>query len=168
MPVVFLGFGSNLGDRKGFIETAVSLVNERIGRVLSRSSFYDSEPWGFVSDNAFVNAAASVETSLEPTAVLERIKSIERELGRVKKLSDGYEDRPIDIDILFYDDAVIDLPTLTVPHPLMPMRRFVLEPLTEIAPDFVHPVLKRSVAELLRDMTGDERGRAANEVEVLS
>ena len=81
MPVVFLGFGSNLGDRKGFIETAVSLVNERIGRVLSRSSFYVSEPWGFVSDNAFVNAAASVETSLEPTAVLERIKSIERELG---------------------------------------------------------------------------------------
>lgn len=152
MPVLYLGLGSNLGNRRALIEKAVSLVAERVGRVSALSSFYESEPWGFVSDNIFLNAAAAVETELEPLEVLGRIKEIERELGRVKKTSERYEDRPVDIDILFYGDAVINLPELTVPHPLMLMRRFVMEPLAEIAPGFVHPVAGKSVAELLRDM----------------
>lgn len=152
MPVLYLGLGSNLGNRRALIEKAVSLVAERVGRVSALSSFYESEPWGFVSDNTFLNAAAAVETELEPLEVLGRIKEIERELGRVKKTSERYEDRPVDIDILFYGDAVINLPELTVPHPLMLMRRFVMEPLAEIAPGFVHPVAGKSVAELLRGM----------------
>lgn len=152
MPVLYLGLGSNLGNRRALIEKAVSLVAERVGRVSALSSFYESEPWGFVSDNTFLNAAAAVETELEPLEVLGRIKEIERELGRVKKTSERYEDRPVDIDILFYGDAVINLPELTVPHPLMLLRRFVMEPLAEIAPCFVHPVAGKSVAELLRGM----------------
>lgn len=154
MPALFLGLGSNLGDREGLIKAAVSLVGERVGPVMSLSSFYEYEAWGFVSDNVFVNAAAKVETVLEPAGVLARVKEIERELGRKKRLAAGYEDRPIDIDILFYGDRIVSLPDLTVPHPLMLSRRFVLEPLAEIAPGFVHPVAKRTVAELLRDMPG--------------
>ena len=154
MPAIFLGLGSNLGDREGLIKAAVSLVGERVGSVMSLSSFYEYEAWGFVSDNVFVNAAAKVETALEPAGVLARVKEIERELGRKKRLAAGYEDRPIDIDILFYGDRIVSLPDLTVPHPLILSRRFVLEPLAEIAPGFVHPVAKRTVAELLRDMPG--------------
>lgn len=152
MPLLFLGLGSNLGDRRAFIERAVSLVGRRIGKVVSVSSFYESKPWGFVSDNDFTNAVMSVETLLQPLDVLERIKCIEGELGRVKNLSEGYEDRPIDIDILLYGDDVICLPTLVVPHPLMLRRRFVMEPLAEIAPEYVHPLEKRTVESLLSDM----------------
>lgn len=155
MSSVFLGLGSNLGDRRAFIQKAVWLVCERIGTVSALSSMYESKPWGFVSDNDFVNAVMSVETSLAPAEVLERIKEIESALGRVKKKSDGYEDRTVDIDILFYDDEVISLPRLVVPHPKMLLRRFVMEPLAEIAPDFVHPVEGKTVAALLREMPRD-------------
>lgn len=155
MPTVFLGLGSNLGDRRAYIGRAVSLLDERVGCITARSSLYESKPWGFVSDNDFVNAVVSLDTELAPLEVLEMVKGIESKLGRVKSLPEGYEDRPIDIDILFYGDAVIALPTLVVPHPLMLLRRFVMEPLAEIAPDYVHPVEKRTVASLLDGMPAD-------------
>lgn len=166
MTSVFFGLGSNMGDRFAFIEKAVLLVCERIGAVSALSSMYETKPWGFVSDNDFINAVMSVETSLAPAEVLERIKGIEAELGRVKRKSDGYEDRTVDIDILFYGDKVISLPSLVVPHPKMLLRRFVMEPLAEIAPDFVHPVEGKTVAALLREMPPEPREMAKGQGEM--
>lgn len=133
MHTVYLGLGSNLGDRRGNISAAVRLLGERVGRVVRVSSMFETEPWGFTSGNMFVNAAVCVETSLSPRALLEATQAIEREMGRTEKSVDGrYHDRTIDIDILLYDDICVDEPDLKIPHPLMREREFVMRPLGEI------------------------------------
>ena len=133
MHTVYLGLGSNLGDRRGNISAAVRLLGERVGRVVRVSSMFETEPWGFTSGNMFVNAAVCVETSLSPHGVLEATQAIEREQGRTVKSTDGqYHDRLIDIDILLYDDICVDEPDLKIPHPLMREREFVMRPLGEI------------------------------------
>lgn len=133
MHTVYLGLGTNLGDRRRNIAEAVRLIGERIGTVRRMSSLIETEPWGFASDNMFVNAAACVDTPLSPRGVLEATQAIERELGRTRKSTDGqYHDRLIDIDILMYDDLHIDEPDLKIPHPLMYERDFVMRPLGEI------------------------------------
>ena len=133
MHTVYLGLGSNLGDRRGNISAAVRLLGERVGRVVRVSSMFETEPWGFTSGNMFVNAAVCVETSLSPRGVLEATQAIEREMGRTEKSVDGrYHDRTIDIDILLYDDIRVDEPDLKIPHPLMREREFVMRPLGEI------------------------------------
>ncbi len=133
MHTVYLGLGSNLGDRRGNISAAVRLLGERVGRVVRVSSMFETEPWGFTSGNMFVNAAVCVETSLSPRGVLEATQAIEREIGRTEKSVDGrYHDRTIDIDILLYDDIRVDEPDLKIPHPLMREREFVMRPLGEI------------------------------------
>lgn len=133
MHTVYLGLGTNLGDKENNLKTAVKEIDKRVGKVVSLSAFYVTEPWGFSSENSFLNAACSVETSLSPFEVLSVTQEIERELGRLKKSVGGnYSDRPIDIDILLYDDLHIDTPTLTIPHPLMYEREFVQKPLSEI------------------------------------
>ena len=133
MHTVYLGLGSNLGDRRGNISAAVRLLGERVGRVVRVSSMFETEPWGFTSANMFVNAAVCVETSLSPRGVLEATQAIEREMGRTEKSVDGrYHDRTIDIDILLYDDICVDEPDLKIPHPLMREREFVMRPLGEI------------------------------------
>ncbi len=133
MHTVYLGLGSNLGDRRGNISAAVRLLGERVGRVVRVSSMFETEPWGFTSANMFVNAAVCVETSLSPRGVLEATQAIEREMGRTEKSVDGrYHDRTIDIDILLYDDLHVDEPDLKIPHPLMREREFVMRPLGEI------------------------------------
>lgn len=133
MHTVYLGLGSNLGDRRGNISAAVRLLGERVGRVVRVSSMFETEPWGFTSGNMFVNAAVCVETSLSPRALLEATQAIEREMGRTEKSVDGrYHDRTIDIDILLYDDIRVDEPDLKIPHPLMREREFVMRPLGEI------------------------------------
>lgn len=136
---VFLGLGSNLGNRKHHISRAIRLIGERVGDVLCQSSFYETEPWGFESKNRFVNAVVKVHTTLLPREVLEMTQEIEREMGRRHKsqmASDGispiYQDRVIDIDILLYDDITIDEPDLKIPHPLMSQRDFVMIPLSEV------------------------------------
>ena len=136
---VYLGLGSNLGDRNAHIEQAIALIHERVGEVVRRSSFIETEPWGFESENKFLNAVILCETELTPRQLLKATQKIERQLGRRKKSTDSrlltpvsYSDRPIDIDILLYDDLTIDERDLKIPHPLMEQRDFVMIPLREI------------------------------------
>lgn len=150
MMYVYFGLGTNLGDKECNLRLAVQKIGERIGKVISLSAFYATAPWGFSSKNTFLNAAVCVETFLAPLSVLHLTQEIEREIGRTHKSVNGvYSDRLIDIDLLLYDDKVLDTPELKLPHPLMQERRFVMEPLAEIAPDLVHPVLKKKMRELL-------------------
>lgn len=133
MHTVYLGLGSNLGDRNHAIRCAVRLIGERVGSVVRVSSLIRTAPWGFESDNEFVNAAVCVETSLSPRDVLAVTQAIERDMGRAVKSKDGcYHDRTIDIDILIYDDIRVDEPDLKIPHPFMYERDFVMIPLREI------------------------------------
>ena len=135
---VYLGLGSNLGDREEIIRKAISLIGERVGLVIRQSSLIETEPWGFESDNKFLNGVIICETTLTPRQVLRATQKIERELGKLRKHSTRrtplsiYHDRPIDIDILLYDDLTIDEPDLKIPHPLMHERDFVMIPLKEI------------------------------------
>jgi 2-amino-4-hydroxy-6-hydroxymethyldihydropteridine diphosphokinase len=131
---VYLGLGSNLGNREENIRKAILLIGERVGTVLRQSSLIETEPWGFESENSFLNGVILVETTFTPRQTLKATQKIERELGRKRK-SDSlkkYADRPIDIDILLYDDLTIDEPDLKIPHPLMEQRDFVMIPLREI------------------------------------
>ena len=153
MAEVYLGLGTNLGDKEANLDMAMEEIRKRVGEILSLSAYYITEPWGFDSKNAFLNAVCKVSTSLSPLDVLLTTQSIEKDLGRLKKSVNGqYSDRPIDIDILLYDDIVLDSPTLTIPHPLMHKRTFVMEPLSEIDPELVHPVLHKSMKEILKGM----------------
>ena len=122
-----------------------------MGDVLALSGFYETEPWGFQSENTFLNAALRLETSLSPLELLKATQQIEVEMGRTQKSNGTYHDRIIDIDILLYDDLILQTPELTLPHPLMQDRRFVMEPLLEIAPSVVHPVFKKTVVSLMRE-----------------
>ena len=130
---VYLSLGTNLGDKEGNIGEAVRRIGELIGTVECQSTLLVSEPWGFESENTFVNAALRCSTELEPMDVLEKTQEIERAMGRTQKSVDGqYHDRIIDIDILMYDDLHIDTKTLKLPHPLMKERDFVMIPLEEV------------------------------------
>lgn len=149
MAEVYVGLGTNLGDKEQNLRDAVQKIEEQIGKVVSLSAFYVTAPWGFASENSFLNAAACVDTDLSPLEVLRETQLIERELGRTKKSVDGvYSDRLIDIDLLLYGDKILQDERLSLPHPLMAERKFVLEPLAEIAPDVVHPVLHKTIREL--------------------
>ena len=128
---VYLGLGSNQGDRNSQLARAIELIGERVGKVIRQSSIIETDPWGFTSGNKFLNCAIFIETELLPRKVLEITKQIERELGRRYK-GMAYRDRPIDIDILLYDDITLDEPDLQIPHPLMYERDFVMIPLREI------------------------------------
>lgn len=150
MMYVYFGLGTNLGDKEHNLRLAVRKIEERVGKVVSLSAFYATAPWGFSSEHTFLNAAVCVETLLPPLSVLHLTQEIEREIGRTHKSVGGvYSDRVIDIDLLLYGDRVLDTPELKLPHPLMHERRFVMEPLAEIAPDLVHPILKKKMRELL-------------------
>ncbi len=131
--LVFLALGTNLGDKNANICEAINKIGERIGRVERQSALFVSKPWGFESDNNFINAVVACKTSLSPLALLKATQAIERDMGRVQKSHNGvYHDRIIDIDILLYDDLRIDYPNLKIPHPLMHQRDFVMIPLREI------------------------------------
>lgn len=133
------------------LRSAIDAIGQLIGPVDGISPLVETEPWGFESPHPFLNAALSVETSLPAMDVLERTQSIERQLGRQRKSIAGrYEDRPIDIDLLLYGDLVLTSERLTLPHPLLPERLFVLEPLAEIAPQILHPTLGKTI-QTLRD-----------------
>ena len=134
--LVFFSLGSNIGNRKRLIREAISLLNERVGRVVRESSLIETAPWGFSAPNQFINACVCCETKLNPRQILAVTQRIEREMGRVVKSQDGeYHDRIIDIDILLYDDLTIDEPDLKIPHPHMKERDFVMNPLQEILLD---------------------------------
>lgn len=133
MQKVYFGLGSNLGDKAQNIAKAIEMMKEQIGTLVSQSALYTSEPWGFESENDFVNIAACFETDLSPQEVLSRTQAIERAMGRKhKSVNKVYTDRIIDIDILLYGNETINEPNLTIPHPLMHEREFVMKPLSEI------------------------------------
>jgi 2-amino-4-hydroxy-6-hydroxymethyldihydropteridine diphosphokinase len=148
MKIVFLGIGTNLGNREGNLEQAVASIEENIGPVLNSSSIYETEPWGFQTKDDFLNMVVKVKTNLTPSGLLGRIMMIESISGRVRGQKQ-YTSRLIDIDILFYENMIVDEASLKIPHPLLHQRRFVLVPLCDVASELVHPVLKKTVAELL-------------------
>ncbi len=146
---VYLGLGSNMGDRQQNLDRALDLLSQRL-RVTRVSSAYDTEPVGNVNQPRFLNLVCQVYTRLAPQALLALAKGIECKLGRT---SVTQQPRPIDIDILFYGDLVLDTPELVIPHPRLANRAFVLVPLTEIAPDLIHPIYRKTIKELLSRST---------------
>ena len=140
MSELYLALGSNVGDRKKNITDATLLCNALIGTLQRLSSLYETEPWGFSSPNKFINAVICLETDKSPEQCLALVKGIEREMGRKPSGMEGYEDRIIDIDILFYDDLIIRTEALTIPHPHIGKRDFVLKPLAEIAPELIEKI----------------------------
>ncbi len=144
---IVLGFGSNLGDREKYINTSYKLLEERLGMMIKKSSFIKTSAWGFESKEIFLNSAAVFQTNKTPIESLRICNEIERELGR-KREGNTYQNRTIDIDILFYDDMILNTPKLIIPHPLIAEREFVLTPLKEILPNLIHPVLKKKIKDI--------------------
>lgn len=157
MAIVYLSLGSNKGDRIGYIQQATGLLGavENIS-IIRTSAFYETEPWNMNTDIWFVNAIVEVKTSLSPQALLEECKKVEARLGRKHSESKVYEDRSIDIDILFYGKDIINEENLTVPHKYLHLRAFILVPMLELNPDFEHPVLHRTISELHNDLENPE------------
>ena len=147
--MLYLLLGANLNDRAQTLRRATGLIAERIGKVIQQSELYETAPWGITDQPAFLNQVLAIETTLEPEAVLVHTQGIEQELGRIRREKWGA--RVIDIDILYYNDRVIQSETLTIPHPYLHKRRFTLVPLAEIAPGFVHPLLQKTTTELLAE-----------------
>ncbi|MFM8448829.1 MAG: 2-amino-4-hydroxy-6-hydroxymethyldihydropteridine diphosphokinase [Haliscomenobacter sp.] len=142
----YLGLGTNLGDRSQHLSHALQALQQQVGTCLHQSSVYVSAPWGLSDQPDFYNQVALFATSLSPEDLLQVILRIEKEMGRVRETKWGQ--RLIDIDILFYDDLIINRPNLTIPHPFIHERNFVLIPLLELAAGYQHPVLQRSIASL--------------------
>ncbi|WP_347156494.1 2-amino-4-hydroxy-6-hydroxymethyldihydropteridine diphosphokinase [Pontibacter chitinilyticus] len=149
MPKLYLLLGGNLGDRTLYLQQARTSITDRVGPITQTSKLYETAAWGKTDQPAFLNQVLEVETGLSPEQVLQRINVIEQELGRIRQ--EHWGARVIDIDILFYDDLVLQTQRLTIPHPQLHLRRFTLMPLAEIAPNLDHPVLKRSIKQLLED-----------------
>ena len=145
--LVTLIFGGNQGDRKALIGEAITEMSS-IGKIELCSSLYETAPWGFKSSDSFYNQIVTYETNLLPEEVLDKCQATEQKLGRVRS-GTQFCSRTMDIDILFCDSQIINTPRLTVPHPRMAQRNFVLCPLNEIMPDFIHPVLGKKISELL-------------------
>jgi 2-amino-4-hydroxy-6-hydroxymethyldihydropteridine diphosphokinase len=155
---VYLGIGTNLGDREKNLTEALKLIKEHIGRIRQVSSVYETEPWGFESENDFLNMAAEVETKLKPSGLLGRILMIEANMGRLRD-EKKYSSRLIDIDILLFADKILEAKSLEIPHPRLHERKFVLVPLNEIAGDFLHPKLGKTIKALLKECPDKSRVR---------
>lgn len=156
MAIVYLSLGSNCGDRVGYIQQATSLLRETDGiSIIRTSSFYETEPWGYNSENWFVNAVVELKTTFSPQDLLEVCHRIEDKLGR-KRDTKTYTDRTIDIDILFYNKDIVSENNLIIPHKFLHLRAFTLVPLLELIPNFEHPVLHKTISELHNDLENPE------------
>lgn len=157
MAIVYLSLGSNYGDRIGYVQQATSLIGASDNIALIRTSaFYETEPWGMESENWFVNAVVEIKTSLSPQDLLAECQRIEKQLGRKRDGNQGYSDRTIDIDILFYNKDIINDENLTIPHKFVHLRAFTLVPLLELIPNFEHPLLHKTISELHNDLENPE------------
>jgi 2-amino-4-hydroxy-6-hydroxymethyldihydropteridine diphosphokinase len=162
MPIAHIALGSNLDSKYGnsFQTLSAAAVHlERLGRLVARSSIYETDPVGFRDQARFLNAAVALETQLEPLPLLRGLLAIEREFGRDRLRSMAKGPRTLDLDLLLVGDTIVSQPELTLPHPAMAKRRFVLAPLAEIAPQLTHPVYQKTVAELLADLRDEGENR---------
>ena len=148
--IIFIALGSNLGDRSKNLETAIAAMNP-VMQLVTCSSVYETPPWGYLDQPKFLNQVVQAETDLSPVGLLDHLKGIENQLGRIDTFRNG--PRTIDLDILFYDNLVIDSPRLKIPHPRLAGRAFVLLPLAQLAPDLRHPVDGRTIQEMLASAT---------------
>lgn len=156
MSIAYIGLGSNMGDKAANLKRAIEELGKVPGnKVLAVSSFYETEPVGNIEQDWFINAAVKIETGLTPRELLEVLLKIEKELGRVR--DERWGPRAIDLDILLYDDLVLNDEGLVIPHPYLHERGFVLVPLSEIAPEVIHPIFKKSIQELLEELEDSKK-----------
>ncbi|TAJ15079.1 2-amino-4-hydroxy-6-hydroxymethyldihydropteridine diphosphokinase [Marinilabiliaceae bacterium JC017] len=151
MDQVILLLGGNLGDVNGTFQKAISLIEEFVGSIVKQSATYQSSAWGFDADELFLNQVIEVKTNLSPNEVLEITQGLEIELGRQTKTGTEYQSRPIDIDLLFFNDYIIETPVLTIPHPRLHQRKFTLMPLQDHWSLMLHPIFGKNMKELLMD-----------------
>lgn len=150
MHKVFLGIGGNIGNKRFNFDKVVKIIEKELGQIIKSSSVYETPPWGFETKDNFWNQVLIIETIFSPDKILEKINKIEKQFGRKRK-SIIYDSREMDIDILYYDDVFIETETLIIPHPKMHLRKFVLVPLNEIAPELKHPLLRFSSMQMLEN-----------------
>ena len=153
MHKIFLGIGGNIGNKKKNFARCRKMIEKRLGKIILLSPVYETAPWGFPSENNFWNQVIYSETNFEPEALLKEIHQIEILFGRDRKndKSSGYSSREMDIDILYFDDIILKSDSLVIPHPLIHERLFVLKPLSDIAPDVIHPVLQKNSLQMLEN-----------------
>ena len=151
MNKAYLLIGGNMGDRLANLENARAAIQEQVGNILSNSSIYETAAWGMENQAAFLNQAILIDTPFEAIELLENLLKIEKAMGRIRNQPLG--PRTIDLDIIFFNDQILDTENLTIPHPHMQKRNFVLTPLNEIVPDYIHPIFKKSINQLLKGCT---------------
>lgn len=157
MAIVYLSLGSNKGDRIGYVQQAAGLLAALDDiKIIRTSAFYETEPWNMNTETWFVNAVLEIKTQLTPRNLLTECMRIETQLGRTKRNNPDYEDRTMDIDILFYNNEIINEDNLIIPHKFVHLRAFILVPLLELIPDYVHPVLNKTISELHNDLENPE------------
>jgi 2-amino-4-hydroxy-6-hydroxymethyldihydropteridine diphosphokinase len=155
MNRVYIQLGSNLGNREGYLKQSQVMLIDEIGLIIKKSSIYESSPWGVENQSSFLNQVLLLETDVNPFDLLDIILNIEKEMGRVR--IEKWGERIIDIDILFYNDEIIETNNLCIPHPYISKRRFVLSPLDEIAKNYIHPLLQKTINELLLECLDEEK-----------
>ena len=155
MNRVYIQIGSNLGDREGYLKQSRLMLVDEIGLIIKKSSVYESSPWGVENQGSFLNQVLLLETDVKPFDLLDTILIIEKKMGRVR--IEKWGERIIDIDILFYNDEIIESNNLCIPHPYISKRRFVLSPLDEIAKNYIHPILHKTINKLLLECLDEEK-----------
>ena len=155
MNEVYLQLGSNIGDRLDNLDQSIKIITERIGNVLEKSSVYESTPWGVENQRNFLNQVIFVKSNFDPYTILDLVLQIEKDMGRIR--IEKWGERIIDIDILFFDDLIIESENLCIPHEFIAKRKFVLQPICEIAPAFIHPKLNKTIIQLLEECIDDEK-----------